>query len=124
LALYHWPPQEPALTRIETAAARPPRDRRLKRFLILDTIGSIILIPMAAFWGVMSVMSTTTTADARWANAYALMNLSLPVAMLVCLVAAWTAWAVRRHRAGWIIALTPIAWVAVSVVMMMNWPAT
>ena len=114
---------EPTLPQFDTATHRPPRSRRLKLLLILDTLGSLILIPLAIFWGMMSVMASTTTQDAAWANAYALVNLSLPVAMLVCLAGGWTAWALRKDRIAWTILLLPFLWVAASVAMMATWPS-
>ncbi|GAA0624139.1 hypothetical protein GCM10009422_20520 [Brevundimonas kwangchunensis] len=96
----------------------------MKLLLILDTAASVLLIPLALFWGLMSGMSTTTTSNAAFANAYVLINLTLPVAMLVCLIAGWIAFAVRRERIAWIVIFLPLLWVVASVVMMANWPAT
>ena len=111
------------MTDTDARTAIPARSPGLKRLLMLDTIGSLILIPLAAFWGVMSVMSSTTTANTAWANAYALVNLTLPVAMLLCLISGWIAWGLRRERIGWIIVFLPLLWVLVSVGMMVGWPA-
>lgn len=84
----------------------------------------MLAIPLAIFWGMMSVMASTTTVIAGWANAYALVNLSLPVAMLVCLIAAWVAFAARRERIAWIAMFLPLLWLFVSIAMMTAWPAT
>ena len=106
------------------ASPKPPRSALLKGLLIADSIVSVIAIPLALFWGLMSGMSTTTTDDAAFANAYVLVNLTLPVALLVCLIGAWTAFALRRERVAWTLMFLPLAWVIVSVAMMANWPAT
>jgi len=104
--------------------AGPPRSALLKALLIADSVVSLIGIPLALFWGLMSGMSTTTTDNAAFANAYVLVNLTLPLALLACLIGAWTAWAMRRERVAWVVMLLPLAWVAVSVGMMASWPAT
>lgn len=110
---------------IETPGpAEPPRSALLKALLIADSALSLMGIPLALFWGLMSGMATTTTRHADFANAYVLVNLTLPVALLVCLIAAWTAFALRRERIAWIVMFLPLAWIAVSVGMMANWPAT
>jgi hypothetical protein len=103
---------------------RPPRSALLKALLIADSIVSLIAIPLALFWGLMSGMSTTTTEDAAFANAYVLVNLTLPIALLACLIGAWTAWALRRDGVAWVVMFLPLAWVIASIVMMANWPAT
>jgi len=102
----------------------PPRSALLKALLIADTVVSLIGIPLALFWGLMSGMSTTTTDNAGFANVYVLVNLTLPLALLVCLIAAWTAFALRRERIAWVVMFLPLAWVVVSLVMMASWPAT
>lgn len=101
---------------------RPPRDRTLKMLLILDSIGTLFLAPLALFWGMMSVMASTTTTNAAWANTYALVNLTLPLVMLLCLAGGWTAWAIRRNRAAWITIFLPLLWLIASLVMMAAWP--
>ncbi|RZJ30399.1 MAG: hypothetical protein EON85_05075, partial [Brevundimonas sp.] len=93
------------------ASPKPPRSALLKGLLIADSIVSLIAIPLALFWGLMSGMSTTTTDDAAFANAYVLVNLTLPVALLVCLIGAWTAFAFRRERVAWTLMFLPLAWV-------------
>ena len=103
---------------------KPPRSALLKGLLIADSVVSVISIPLALFWGLMSAMSTTTTDDAAFANAYVLVNLTLPVALLVCLIGAWTAFGFRRERVAWAVMFLPLAWVIVSVAMLANWPAT
>ncbi len=105
-------------------SAEPPRSALLKALLIAGSALSLIGIPLALFWGLMSGMSTTTTRDAGFASAYVLVNLTLPLAMLLCLIAAWTAFALRRERVAWIVMFLPLAWIVVSVAMMANWPAT
>lgn len=106
------------------SAPAPARSRKLKLLLILDTAASVLLIPLALFWGLMSGMSTTTTSNAAFANAYVLINLTLPVAMLVCLIAGWIAFALRQERIAWIVIFLPVLWLIASIVMMTNWPAT
>lgn len=104
--------------------AGPPRSALLKALLIADSALSLIGIPLALFWGLMSGMSTTTTDNTAFANVYALINLTLPVAMLACLIGAWIAFALRRERTAWIVMVLPLAWVIVSLGMIANWPAT
>lgn len=102
----------------------PPRSALLKALLIADTVVSLIGIPLALFWGLMSAMSTTTTDNAGFANAYVLVNLTLPIALLVCLIAAWTAFALRRERIAWAVMFLPLLWVVISLGMMASWLAT
>lgn len=102
---------------------RPPRSALLKALLIADSVVSLIGIPLALFWGMMSGMSTTTTDNTAFANAYVLVNLTLPLALLACLIGAWTAFAMRRERVAWGVMFVPLAWVAVSLGMMASWPA-
>lgn len=96
--------------------------RRLRTWLIVDTVITVLLAPLALFWGMMSGMATTTTANAGYA--YVLVNLTLPVAMVGCLAGAWIAFAMRRRRAAWILMLLPLLWLLVSVTMMALWPAS
>lgn len=109
-----------------TEAHRPvsaPRSALLKALLIADTVVSLIGVPLTLFWGLMSGMSTTTTDDAGFANAYVLVNLTLPLALLLCLIAAWTAFALRRERVAWAVMFLPLLWVVASIGMMASWPA-
>lgn len=106
------------------SAPAPARSRKLKLLLILDTAASALLIPLALFWGLMSGMATTTTSNTAFANAYVLINLTLPVAMLVCLIAGWIAFALRQERIVWIVIFLPVLWLVASIVMMANWPVT
>ena len=112
------------MTAASPAHARPPRSQPLKIFLILDSLFTLVAAPLALFWGMMSVMASTTTTNADWANAYALVNLTLPVAMVLCLAGAWTAFGLRRERIAWIVMFLPILWVVVSIGMMTAWPAS
>jgi len=98
--------------------------RRQRTWLIIDTAVTVLLAPLALFWGLMSGMATTTTSNAGYANAYVLVNLTLPVAMVVCLAGAWVAFAMRHRRATWILMLLPLLWLLVSVTMMAMWPAS
>lgn len=107
-----------------TLPATTSRSALLKALLIADSALSLIGIPLALFWGLMSGMSTTTTTNAAFANAYVLVNLTLPLAMLLCLIGAWTAFALRRERIAWIVMVLPLAWVVVSLAMLASWPAT
>lgn len=106
------------------SAPAPARNRKLKLLLILDTAASVLLIPLALFWGLMSGMATTTTSNAAFANTYALINMTLPVAMLVCLIGGWIAFGLRREKAAWVIIFLPLVWLVASIAMMANWPAT
>lgn len=112
------------MTDIPSRLARPERSRKLKLLLILDTVASLLLSPLALFWGVMSAMSTTTTSDADFANTYVLINMTLPVAILVCLIGGWIAFALRREKSAWVIIFLPLPWLVASIAMMANWPAT
>lgn len=112
------------MTASAPAEIRPPRSAVLKVFLILDSLFTLVAAPLALFWGMMSVMASTTTQNAAWANAYALVNLTLPVAMVVCLVAAWVAFAMRRERIAWVVMVLPVAWLVVSVWMMATAPSS
>ena len=105
-----------------TAPVIPGR-ARLKLFLILDSAFTVLAAPLALFWGMMSVMASTTTTDMAWANTYALINLSLPVAMVLCVIGGWVAYGLRRQRTAWIIILLPLLWLAASIAMMAMWPA-
>jgi hypothetical protein len=105
-------------------SAGPPRSTLLKALLIADSLVSLIGAPLALFWGLMSGMSTTTTDNTAFANAYVLVNLTLPVALVVCLIGAWSAFALRRERIAWVMMFLPLAWVLVSLGMMASWPAT
>ena len=98
------------------------RSSLLKALLIADSIVSLIGIPLALFWGLMSGMSTTTTRNNAFAELYVLVNLTLPLALLACLIGAWTAFAFRRERIAWVVIFLPLIWVAVSLGMMANWP--
>lgn len=98
------------------------RRRGLKGVLILDTVATLILAPIALFWGMMSAMATTTTDDAAFANAYVMVNMTLPAAMVICLIGGWVAWARRRDGLVWPIILLPLIWLVVSIAMMANWP--
>ena len=112
------------MTAASPAHAQPPRNQTLKIFLILDSLFTLIAAPLALFWGMMSAMASTTTANADWANLYALVNLTLPLAMVLCLAGAWTAFGLRRERIAWIVMFLPILWVVVSIGMMTGWPAS
>jgi hypothetical protein len=103
-------------------SAGQPRSALLKALLIADTVVSLIGIPLALFWGLMSGMSTTTTTNTGFANAYVLVNQTLPLALLACLLGAWTAFALRSERLAWVVMFLPLAWVAVSLGMMASWP--
>lgn len=106
-----------------SADPAPRRNTTLKVILILDSIATVFLAPLALFWGMMSVMASTTTDDAAFANLYAWVNLTLPLAMVVCLIGGWIAWARRRDGLAWILIFLPLAWLIVSVAMMAAWPA-
>lgn len=112
------------MTAATSAAIRPPRSQALKVFLILDSLFTVVAAPLALFWGVMSVMASTTTTNTAWADAYALVNLTLPVAMVVCLASAWIAFAVRGERIAWLIMFAPVLWLVASIIMMATWPST
>jgi hypothetical protein len=101
-----------------------PRNPALKVFLILDSLFTLVAAPLALFWGVMSVMASTTTTNTGWADIYALVNLTLPVAMVLCLGGGWLAFALRRERVAWVVMFLPILWLVVSIAMMAAWPKT
>lgn len=100
------------------------RNPTLTAWLIIDTVVSVCAIPLALFWGLMSGMSTTTTDNAAFANTYVLVNLSIPLLLLVCLIGAWIAWTMRKDRAAWIIMFLPLIPFLISIGMLSAWPAT
>lgn len=111
--------------RMTSSTIVPPRPRsgRLKIMLILDSLATLVLAPLALFWAMMSAMSTTTTTDMEFANTYVLVNLALPLVMVLCLIGGWIAWGLRQERAGWVIIFLPLIPFFISIAMMANWPA-
>lgn len=105
------------------AAPQPPsRSGALKGLLILDTIATILLAPLALFWAGISVMSSTTTTDTAFVNLYIWVNLAIPISMVICLIAGWVLFARRRESAAWKVIFLPLIPFLISILMMATFP--
>ena len=104
-----------------TAAARLDPDleqrRAIRRWLIIGTVIDVLLLPLAAFWGVMSVMASDAGATPA-VERFIYVSITLPVAMVVAPIAAWIAYALKRNRLALALLLVPAAWAVASFCLM------
>lgn len=92
-----------------TSNAKPPRNRKLRNGLIVGSVIYVLGVPLAFFWGAMSVMASDAGVTPA-IETYIYVNMALPVVMVLAPIAAWIAWAFRADRIALILILLPIAW--------------
>jgi hypothetical protein len=93
-----------------------PRSRKLRDWLFVDTALSLLAIVPVAVFGMMSVMATDAGVNTAIMTFIGI-ALSFPVAVVLCPVLAWIAFALRRERTALVLSLLPVLWVVAILVM-------
>ena len=105
------------MTQAKPTDSEQIRRRTLRNRLTIATVLYVVLSPLAAFWGFMTVMASDAGSSPA-INLYINVNMALPVVMIAAPVAAWVAYALKRP--GWANGLlfVPVVWAIVAFALM------
>lgn len=101
------------MTRAEPPAQDIEKRRTTRLVLIIGTVLSLLCVPLAAFWGVMTIMASDAGSTSA-IDVYIAVNMALPLVMIVAPIVAWIAFAIRRHKLAILLLLVPIPWAIVA----------
>ena len=105
------------MTQAKPADPELTRRRTLRNRLTIITVLYVVLAPLAAFWGVMTVMASDAGSSPA-INLYINVNMALPVVMIAAPVAAWVAYALKRPKLANGLLLVPVVWAIVAFALM------
>ena len=97
------------------ALRQPARNRRLRLWLILGTVVAAASVVPALFVG-LPMMPSSIEFNARIWTAF-LMTTTFPLALVLCPVGAWIAWALRWEKVSWTLLFLPLVWVFVVIAL-------
>lgn len=104
---------DPGMT-IVADAPSSPRSRLLLIGLIVGSLMAILAILPAFVMATMSVMVVASgTNPLIWT--FLVFSFGLPIVTLLGPILAWIAFALRRERLSWVLLLSPIPWVGITV---------
>ena len=101
------------MTRAEPPAQDIEKRRTTRLVLIIGTVLSLLCVPLAGFWGVMTIMASDAGSTPA-IDVYIAVNMALPLVMIVAPILAWIAFAMRRYQLAILFLLIPIPWAIVA----------
>ena len=96
-----------------------PRNKSVMWGLIVGTIISLLLLPLALMWAAFSVMATDAGPNPA-AETFMMLSFCMPLAFVVGPIVAWVAWFLRRNRLAVAALFLPVIPFVVSIVVMAN----
>lgn len=91
--------------------------RTLTKRLTIATVIYVVLSPLAAFWGFMTVMASDS-GNSPAISLYINVNIALPVVMIAAPLAAWIAYALKRPGLAKGLLFVPVVWAIVAFALM------